>query len=92
MKKLQQIQNASARLIVRKNKFDSISETRKSLHWLPIQARIEYKILVITYKALNNLAPPYLTELLEYKENARDLRSVGHLCISRTRCKTLRDK
>ncbi|KAK0153345.1 hypothetical protein N1851_004937 [Merluccius polli] len=30
----------------------------KQLQWLPIQHRINFKILLITYKALNNLAPP----------------------------------
>ncbi len=36
----------------------------RSLHWLPVQYRIEYKILLFVYKSLNNLAPFYLTDLL----------------------------
>ena len=36
----------------------------KDLQWLPIKKRIEYKILVLTFKCVHNLAPAYLTELL----------------------------
>ncbi len=36
----------------------------QSLHWLPIKYHISYKILLLTYKALNSLAPAYLTSLL----------------------------
>ncbi len=33
-------------------------------YWLPIKFRISYKILLLTYKALNGSAPAYLTSLL----------------------------
>jgi len=35
-----------------------------SLHWLPIDLRIEFKILIITYKTLHGLAPAYIEDLL----------------------------
>ena len=35
-----------------------------NLHWLPIRYRIMFKILLITYKALNILAPSYVRDLL----------------------------
>ena len=38
-------------------------------HWLPIKKRIEYKILVLTFKCVHNLAPVYLTELLHNRTN-----------------------
>ena len=34
------------------------------LHWLPINQHIQFKIALITYKALNDLAPQYLSSLL----------------------------
>ena len=38
------------------------------LHCLPIWARRDFKILLITYKALNNQAPDYISEILtKYK-------------------------
>lgn len=39
--------------------------TCKSLkHWLPVKSRIEFKILLLTYKALNGQAPSYLKEVI----------------------------
>ncbi len=54
-------------------------------HWLPTKHRIDFKILLITYKALNGLAPQYLSELLSHYSPSRPLRSQnsGHLIIPR---------
>ena len=46
-----------------------------NLHWLPIDLRIEFKILIITYKALHGLAPTYIKDLLKNYHPPRDLRS-----------------
>ncbi len=55
------------------------------LHWLPIKHPIDFKILLITYKALNGLAPQYLSELLSHYSPPCPLRSQnsGHLIIPR---------
>ena len=34
------------------------------LHWLPVHSRITYKIMVLTYSALNHEAPDYIKSLL----------------------------
>ncbi len=60
--KLQIIQNAAVRVLTRSRKYDHITPILQSLHWLPIKFRISYKILLLAYKALNNLAPAYLTD------------------------------
>ncbi len=59
------VQKYAARLITMFGKYQHISPTMKKLHWLPIQQRIEYKVLLLTYKALNNLASVYLVDLLQ---------------------------
>ena len=62
---LQSVLRASARLIFRKRKFDSISlEIRDKLHWLPVRKRIEFKICTTVYKCLHGGAPPYLVEMM----------------------------
>ncbi len=72
--KLQIVQNAAARVLTRSRKYDHITPILQSLHWLAIKFRISYKILLLNYKALNDLAPAYLTNLLSrYK---RDLHNV----------------
>ena len=84
--KLQRVQNAAARIVSRTPKCDHITPVLKSLHWLPVTMRIQYKILVTVYKCLNDLAPKYLQNLLKVVVNPRALRSshVLNLEIPRT--------
>ena len=63
--KLQRIQNAAARLICNVGRFEHITPpSLHRLHWLP---RIQFKILLYVYKALNGIAPPYISELVNLK-------------------------
>jgi hypothetical protein len=75
--KLQRIQNTAARLVNRSKKSEHITPILRKLHWLPIKLRINYKILLITYKALNGIAPDYISNLLTPYKPARSLRSSG---------------
>ncbi len=83
--KLQMVKNAAARVLTRTRKYEHISPVLSTLHWLPTKHRIDFKILLITYKALNGLAPQYLSELLSHFSPSRPLRSQnsGHLIIPR---------
>ena len=45
-------------------KFDHTSDTLKELHWLPVEQRIIFKINLICFKVLFNLAPDYLVDLI----------------------------
>ena len=87
IEKLQRVQNTAARVISGLRKYDHITMTRYELHWLPVDRRIEFKILMLTYKALNGLAPWYISDLLVYYSQSRELRSRGqtHLVVPRTR-------
>jgi len=62
--KLQLVQNAAARVLTRTRKYDHISPVLSTLHWLPIKHRIDFKILLITYKALSGLAPQHLSDIV----------------------------
>ncbi len=73
--KLQVVQNAAARVLTRLRKYDHITPILQSLHWLHIKYRISYKILLLTYKALNGSAPAYLTSLPSRYNPSRSLRS-----------------
>ncbi len=83
--KLQIVQNAAARVLTRSRKYDHITPILQSLHWLPIKFRISYKIVLLTYKAINGLAPAYLTSLLSCYNPTHSLRSQnsGHLLVPR---------
>ena len=58
--KLQRVQNTAARLITNTRKYDHITPALYSLHWLPVFYRIHFKILIITFKAIYNIAPSTL--------------------------------
>ena len=45
------------------------------LHWLPVAARVQFKVLVLIYKALNGLGPGYLEDHILPYEPTRQLRS-----------------
>ena len=68
-------QNIVARLITGHGRLEHITPVLKSLHWLPVQQRITFKTLVLVYKAVNNLAPVYLQELIHPHVPCRGLRS-----------------
>ena len=75
IKRLQRIQNAAARMITKTRKFDHITPTLQKLHWLPVKYRIEYKILLLTFKALNGMAPSYIRDLIKVSQQSRSRRS-----------------
>ena len=86
---LQLVQNAAARLLTRTGRREHISPVLASLHWLPIKFRIEFKILLITYKALHSQAPSYIEELIELYHPPRALRSEeAGLLVTRQVCKS----
>ena len=66
----------------------------RKLHWLPVKARITFKLLLITFKALNGLAPVYITELLNRYEPMRNLRSSNRnlLAIPKSQTATYGDR
>ena len=75
LSKIQRIQNTAARLITRSRRQQHITPILRKLHWLPIKKRIIFKILLLTYKYLNGLAPEYLKSLLVPYNPTRNLRS-----------------
>lgn len=86
--KLQMVQNTAARLIARKKKYDSITETKIELHWLPVDQRIEYKIYLLTFKSIHKLGPSYLQDLtLPYVCNREGLRSEKKKLLEEDRTK-----
>src|SRR6218665_1004300 len=57
---LQSVLNAAARLIARLPKFSHISSFMfNQLHWLPLSARIEFKIVDLVLKSKLGVAPKY---------------------------------
>ena len=93
--RLKKIQNTAIRIITLCNRRDNITPHLKALHWLPVHLRIEFKILLLTFKALNGLAPDYLRDLLKFRTpSSYKLRndSKSLLVVPRTRTSSYGDR
>ena len=60
LKRLQYVQNCATRLIHQSQKYDHVTPLLINLHWFPVEQRIKFKILVITFKSLHRQAPQYI--------------------------------
>ena len=75
IQKLQYVQNSAPRLVNQCPRFCHITPILRDLHWLPVSFRIEFKIMLITYKVLHDRTPIYIQELLQLHTPSRNLRS-----------------
>ena len=90
---LQRVLNTAARVVLGQGPRDSATAALKELHWLPVRARVEYKLCLLTHRALNGTAPRYIRELLHPVADVvsrSHLRSAsnGDLVVPSTRLKT----
>ena len=76
-------------LVTGTRRCDHITPVLRQLHWLPVRQRIEFKMAVLVYKALNDLSPQYLADdcQLTTSTGRRRLRSsnVATCDVPRTR-------
>lgn len=71
----ERVQNTVALLIAGSKQYDHIKPALQKLHWLPVETRIIYKLILITFKILHGLSPEYLSSLLQEYHPPRILRS-----------------
>ena len=79
LNKLQRIPNHAARLVLRKSRHASATVLLITLHWLPVKARIQYKIACLCFQCRSiyqNSMPPYISDLLHPYCPSRTLRSL----------------
>ncbi len=89
LQRLQSVQNAAARLVTRKGRCEHITPVLRELHWLPVRRRVEFKIATLVFKALNNLAPPYLVDDCNLvSDDTRRLRSAASVTCTVPRTRT----
>jgi len=77
--RVQHVFNCAAKLVTLSRKYDHVTPLLIELHWLPVEYRIIFKILLITFKVLSGLAPNYLEDILEPYVPRRTLRSMSKL-------------
>ena len=85
--RLEMIQHSAARIImcIKRHDRQSITAVLRHLHWLPVKWRINYKIVVLVFRALHGLAPAYVSTLITPYKPRRALISAGsaQLCVPR---------
>ena len=84
LNKLQRIQNHAVRigLVLRKPRHVSATSLLRTLHWLPVKARIQYQIACLCFQCLfHNTMPPYLSDLHPHQPS-RTLRSLNTSLLS----------
>jgi hypothetical protein len=92
--KLQRVPNSAARLIMGVSRRESITPVLRSLHWLPVYQRIEFKIAVQVFRCLVGLAPKYLRALISIRDAGRESRSPFQLLLfsPRSQMKSFSDR
>ena len=87
--KLKRVQNAAAHLICKVSRFDHITPVLFSLHWLPVNYRITFKVLLVTYKAIHGIAHVYIQDLIKIREKSvYSLRSNSEILLENPRTMT----
>ena len=74
IKPLQMIQNSAARVLTKTKRRDHITPILKSLHWLPISYRIDFKALQLVLKSLKGVGPNCLHYMFKQYSQIRSLR------------------
>ena len=70
-------QLSAARLVFRLSRYDHVSDTPVTLHWLRLAQRVDFKVAVMTFRVLHGLLSPHLNDLVRVADlpGRRRLRS-----------------
>ena len=77
IKQLQRVQNAAARVVTLSPKFCHIKPVLANLHWL----RVEFNILIVTYKTLHGFAPAYTKDLLQSSSSRHGISGLQRIVV-----------
>ena len=73
--KLQRVQNNLARVVCNSSRLTPAEPLLRSLHWLPVRQRIDYRLANLCYLAISFHQPVYLAHLIRPYSQSRSLRS-----------------
>ena len=65
------IQRVQMCVIFMKSKYCHITLLLKELHWLPVTFRIQFKVILITFKVVHDMAPSHISGLLRVRQNTK---------------------
>jgi hypothetical protein len=87
MYKLQRVQNSMARAVTNSRRKDHVKGVLASLHWLPIEYRVQFKIAATMFKVLTTKELSYLSVFIRLHTPSRHLRSSGFNRLQQQRAK-----
>lgn len=61
------VQNGAVHLLTRVSKYRHLGPVLASLHWLPVEARADFKVLQPTNIIVNGITPLYLCDLVNLR-------------------------
>src|SRR6218665_1962526 len=73
LQRLTTVLHCAAKLIKNLSPRDHVTPTLRELHWLPIPARINFKICLLMYRVYTNSSPSYVSSLV-----TRSIRKFGN--------------
>jgi hypothetical protein len=94
LRPLQIVQNRAAKMVLQRSRDSSSTEARKTLHWLPVEARVRFKTLSLAHHCIHKEAPEYLCQMFKKNEpKPYNLRSDTNLYhVPTSRCKSFGDR
>ena len=85
---LQHVQNMACRVVCNLRKYDHVSASMYSLHWLRVRERITYKIAYLVHCCKMGSAPQYLIDVFPIATHNRSLRSSTSGNLPSAKCRS----
>ncbi len=89
IQRLQKIQNLACRITLRQPRRIHTSLLLRQLHWLPINSRIDFKIILLAHKCIYRTAPTYLQQLITVKTFTRETRQSQTTTLIQPKARTV---
>ena len=67
LRRLQKVQNSAAELVLISRRRDHVQPLLQALHWLPVHARVGYKLSTVCHNFFSDSSPAFLCDLTVYK-------------------------
>jgi len=85
---LQRVQNVAARLVLRLDHRADIKHALQRLHWLPVKARIQFKIATVMHAILNQRGPAiaYLNNIIKFNREESGRRHASPFLYNQRSC------
>ena len=66
---------------MRSGRRNHMTPVLRELHWLPFELYVNYKVLMYAYKGMHNMAPSYLTCLVNKSKSVRTTHSSRNILL-----------